>query len=97
MAEYMPNSLDKVLHSVLTSDSIEIMASDIMGPQGVIPGNQYSLCTMWKDNEELTSTFAKLAEGGTINHPLEKVHFGTFGELTDKFGIAWMFQSDPQA
>lgn len=46
---------------------------------------------------EIEPAFAKLSEGGNVGHPLNEEFFGTFGELTDKFGIDWMFQADSKA
>ena len=44
------------------------------------------------DNLQLAeTTFAKLAEGGSITEPLKKQFWGDiFGMLTDKFGVHWM-------
>jgi uncharacterized glyoxalase superfamily protein PhnB len=41
--------------------------------------------------------FAKLSAGGTVNTPLIEEYFGTFGDLTDKFGIGWFFQAGGNA
>ena len=40
-------------------------------------------------------TFQIFSAGGEIGHPLKEEFWGgTFGDLTDKFGINWMFNFD---
>ena len=42
--------------------------------------------------EEINSFFNNLSAGGKINHPLQQTFWGaTFGDITDKFEIHWMF------
>ena len=44
-----------------------------------------------KEDAALRGYFQRLAEGGTVDMPLEKQMWGDeFGMLTDKFGISWM-------
>ena len=93
--EMPPETHDHVLHSRLAAGEIVFMASDMMGPGEWVGGNAVSLCISGSTKAEIEAAFAKLAEGGTVNQPLIDVFFGTFGSLTDKFGINWMFQADP--
>ena len=74
-----------------------LMASDMMGPEGVVKGNAIYLCVIGSSKEEIEPIFAKLSEGGNVGHPLKEEFFGTYGDLTDKFGIDWMFQADNNA
>jgi PhnB protein len=98
MAGEMPPAMkDNVLHSSLTKDSLVLMAADMMEPGEVIKGNTFSLCVVGSSKAEIEPAFAKLSEGGNVGHPLNEEFFGTFGELTDKFGIDWMFQADSKA
>lgn len=79
-----------IVHAMLTSGAITIMASDV-ADRGVTPGDNVQLSLVGEHAEELTSIFTKLAEGGTIDMPLEKQFWGdVFGSVTDKFGIKWM-------
>ena len=94
MAAQMSDMKDMIMHSVLTKDGLVLMASDMMGPEGVTKGNTVSLCVIGANAEELTPIFSKLSEGGTVTHELKTEFFGTYGDLTDKFGIDWMFQAD---
>jgi len=94
MASQMPDKKDNVLHSTLIKDGMVLMASDMIMPGEIIRGNTITLCINSGTKEELQQFFAKLSEGGTVGQPLTEAFFGTYGELTDKFRINWMFQAD---
>ena len=90
MASQMPDKKDNVLHSTLKKDGMVLMASDKIMPGELIQGNTITVCIIGGTKEELQQFFAKLSEGGTVGQPLTEAFFGTYGELTDKFGINWM-------
>lgn len=92
MAAQMPSEMGvKILHSSLTSNAIVLMASDCMGDK-VVNGNSVWLCLNCSSDEEINVFFNNLATEGKINEPLQQSFWGaTFGSLTDKFGIHWMF------
>ena len=96
MAATMPAGMrDKIMHSLLTSGSIRLMASDMIdmiGEEGYKHGNTVSLCLVCQSKEEIQTLFSKLSQGGQIKHPLKEEFFGTYGDLTDKYGFSWMFQ-----
>jgi PhnB protein len=95
MSEHVPAEMkNRVLHSSLTSGSLVLMASDTMGD---VPtsGNNNTLCVVGSAKGEIETLFAKLSAGGNVTHPLKEEFFGTFGDLTDKFGMNWMFQYSP--
>ncbi len=94
MASQMPDKKDNVLHSTLIKDGMALMASDMIMPGELKQGNTITLCINGGTKEELQQFFTKLSEGGTVGQPLTEAFFGTYGELTDKFGINWMFQAD---
>jgi PhnB protein len=94
MASDMPDKKDNVLHSMLKKDGMVLLASDMIMPGELIRGNTITLCINGGTKEELQQFFAKLSEGGTVGQPLTEAFFGTYGELTDKFGMNWMFQAD---
>jgi PhnB protein len=84
-----------ILHSSLTKDSLLLMGSDMVGPEGFIKGNTIALSLNCSSEDEIESCFSNLSSGGQVNHPLAKQFWGaTFGALTDKFGIRWMFNYD---
>jgi len=90
-----PSMKHQVLHASLLKDSLVLMASDMVGPDGFIKGNTISLSLNCRSEKEINAFFSKLSAGGQITHPLEKEFWGaTFGVLTDKYGIRWMLNYD---
>ena len=94
MASQMPGKENNVMHSMLKSGSIVIMASDLMMEGEVKPGNNITLTLSGGTKEELQGYFDKLKEGGKVTHELKEEFFGTYGDLTDKYGFNWAFQAD---
>jgi PhnB protein len=92
MAAQMPSEMGpRILHSSLTNGNITLMASDMMG-NAVVSGNSISLCVNCSSSEEINSFFQNLSTGGKVLDPLHQSFWGaTFGALTDKFGITWIF------
>jgi PhnB protein len=82
---------DNIMHAVLESDDITLMASDGMPGGKVNVGDNVSLSLSGDDTDKLTKYFNDLADGGKITMPLDKQMWGdTFGMFTDKFGLHWM-------
>jgi PhnB protein len=80
-----------ILHSILVRDGLVLMGSDMIG-DGLKKGNEVTLCLQCSSNEELHTIFDRLATNGQIRIPLHQSVWGaTYGELTDKFGMHWMF------
>lgn len=81
-----------ILHSSLTRKGILLMmGSDMMGTN-VRRGNSVALCLNCGSHDEIHAFFEKLSNGGQVITPLHQSFWGaTYGELTDKFGINWMF------
>ena len=92
MAAQMPPEMkDKVLHSVLTSGDIVIMASDLCREKRV-QGNAHQLCINCDTDEEFTSFFTKLSAGGSVVEDIKEMPWGAkFGALLDKYGNNWIF------
>jgi PhnB protein len=90
-----PNMHDQLLHSLLKTDELEIMATD-MRPEALNEGNAVHLCLICKTEEELHNLWNKLSAGGKINQPLHKMFFGFIGTFTDKFGKSWILECDAQ-
>lgn len=80
---------DQVMHSdLMVNDGVTLMGSDQPGP----PPTNGSVSLSGDDDTTLRAWFAGLAEGGQITLPLEIAPWGdAYGQVTDKFGIAWMF------
>lgn len=81
----------QILHSVLSRGGLTLLGSDMIGKR-LQKGNDVTLCMRCSSHEEINSCFDRLAEGGKIKMPLHQSFWGaTYGELTDKFGMNWMF------
>ena len=93
--DQMPaESQNNVMHSMLRSDGMVLMASDMMMPGELVKGNAITLAIIGRSKAALETFFTKLSEGGNVTQPLQETFFGIFGTLTDKFGLNWMFQAD---
>ncbi len=90
--EFQTGDSDLIMHAMLEADNgITLMASD--PPPGMTPdrGASIRMSLSGDNDEELRGYWQKLAEGATIEEPLETAPWGdAFGMLTDKFGINWM-------
>lgn len=81
---------DHILHGVLTLGAGQLMVSDVTSNAPASGNVQVSVD--FTDIKEMMRTFAALAEGGTVNVPLQDTFWGAkFGMLTDPFGVRWMF------
>lgn len=87
-----------VMHALLESPSgFVLMASDTPPGMPRAEGTgSITLSLSGDDDAELRGYWDKLADGGTVTMPLEPQMWGdTFGQLTDRFGIAWMVDITP--
>ena len=85
-------SEDAILHSSLTGDGFLLMASDMVGREGFRVGTNLSLSVNCSSEEQMQSFFTHLSSGGTVIEPIREQFWGdTFGALTDKYGVCWMF------
>ena len=93
MAAQTPAEMrDKIMHSVLASGNTVLMGSDMIGGGEYKPGNTVYLCLVCESKAEIERLFSKLSVGAKATRPLKEEFFGTYGDLTDKFGFGWMFQ-----
>jgi PhnB protein len=85
-----PEWQKKILHARLQIGGDQLMGSD--APPGRYQGsNGYSVTLRVDTPEEAERVFNGLAEGATIQMPLDRTFFAQkFGMLADKFGIPWM-------
>ena len=94
-AECKEGTENDIMHSTLQKDGLLLMASDMIGPEGLHQGNNMSLCVNCSSEEEIRTFFQNLSAGGTVIDPLKQQFWGAlFGVLTDKFGIRWLFNYD---
>ncbi len=94
MSKDMPDKKDWVMHSMLKSNGIVLMASDLIMGGEIKQGNSVTLTLSGGTLEELKGYFEKLSTGGKVRQPLQAAFFGTYGDLADKYGVLWAFQSD---
>lgn len=90
-----PEVMGLIMHSVLTTGTgFTLMASDSVDrtPRAVGTEIAVSVSGAAKDDHELRAAWAELSAGAEITMPLETAMWGdTFGMLTDRFGLHWMF------
>ncbi|MCD7901513.1 MAG: VOC family protein [Bacteroides sp.] len=76
----------------------------LMGADGVevygtkaVPGNNFSIYVSAENQDEAYRIFHRLAEGGSIQMPISRAHWGDyFGMCMDKFGISWFVNYSPK-
>ncbi len=90
-----PEMKNNIMHSTLIKDGIQIMASDLIGPGGYIPGNTVALALNCKSEAEINTLYTALLAGGEVIDPLKVQFWGAmFGVVEDQFGIRWMLNFD---
>lgn len=82
-----------VMHSQLTANgTVVVMGADVPSHMGEGPLPNGTVSLSGDDETTLKGWWDGLAEGGTVQMPLEKAPWGDhFGQLVDRFGITWMF------
>ena len=79
----------KIMHSSFRVGGATIMASDGVNDHAGFKG--FSLALSVPTVAEADRAFAGLADGGTVQMPLEKTFWSPrYGMLTDRFGVSWM-------
>ena len=97
--QYPTEQQNKVINARLTSGAIDISASDWLHPtRAPQQGNTVCLYISEATYTQLKEIFEKLSEGAdrTLLDTLRDMPFGSYGALTDKFGVRWMFQGERQ-
>jgi len=88
---------DKVMHARLAIGESILMASDAP-PDRYNEPKGFSVSLSVKSPAEAERIFAGLAEGGTVQMPLQQTFWAArFGTLVDKFGIPWMVNCEQSA
>jgi PhnB protein len=86
---------DLITYARLESGALVCSASDWLATNREHQvGSHVALFVTVPDSATLDRYFSTLAEGGPIDErqPPREVSFGTYGALTDRFGIRWMFR-----
>lgn len=85
---------DLIMHSQLVTPDLTLMGADVPTGMPWVEGSNGSISLSGgpEDEEQLRGFWTGLADGATVTQPLEKAPWGdTFGMLTDKFGVNWLF------
>ena len=84
-----------VMHSRLNINGSNVMFSDVFPGMPFIEGNNISLAVVSTNLDEVKSQFNKIKEGGKVDMELQETFWSKcYGQVTDKFGIAWQFNYD---
>jgi PhnB protein len=97
-----PGWKNKVMHSTFDANGARFMASDGMPPSagsgqaGAPSYNGFSMSVYVPgDKAQAQRVFDALAAGGKVTMPFAPPFWGgSFGMLTDRFGVPWMVSSD---
>lgn len=92
--ENIPENLkDQIMHITLPIGDSYLMGTDAPEEMGfkLNFGNNTYIMISPDSREQSKEIFDKLAEGGTIEMPLEDMFWGDYyGSLKDKYGVQWM-------
>lgn len=88
----MPDRMKScIVQATLKQGAIVIMASDMVGENGLKSGNSVSMFINCSSEEEMRGYFQRLSEDGRSVYPIAKTHWDAlFGQLTDKYGNSWL-------
>ncbi|MGD9738370.1 MAG: VOC family protein [Bauldia sp.] len=87
-----PKNADRVMHAVLKSGPLTLMASDTRPGEAATPGDNTWLNVNCDSEADIDRFFSALAAGGKTVMELQNTFWGArFGMLTDRYGINWMF------
>ncbi|WP_026584138.1 VOC family protein [Bacillus sp. J33] len=86
-----------VMHARLNICGSNVMFSDTFPGMPFTVGNNINLAIVIKDLDDLRKYFTRLKEGGTVSMELQETFWSKcYGQLTDKFGVNWLFNYDSE-
>jgi PhnB protein len=95
---FPPEKYDRIINAQLSSGDIEISATDWMSDDlSPIKGNMMSIFVIGTETTKLQAIFNSLSEDANKDVTFQELHelpFGLYGQLTDKFGVSWIFKGD---
>jgi len=85
-----------IMHAMLTTeDGLVLMGSDTPPGMPYAPPAGTSVSLSGDDGDRLQRCWDALSDGGTVTLPYAPAPWGgTFGMLTDRFGVPWMVAGD---
>ncbi len=99
-AQFPEEKHERIINARLQSGNIDFSATDWMASPNLepVPGNMMSIYVVGGSFDELKTAFDKLSEGAVQDKrtfiALNNMPFGSYGQFTDKFGVAWIFKGD---
>jgi PhnB protein len=90
----------RIINAQLKSSAIDFSATDWMASPTLEPkqGNTFGIFVIGVTYDELKTVFDKLAEEADKDKrtfiELHNMPFGTYGQLTDKYGVSWIFKGE---
>ncbi|MGH8781671.1 VOC family protein [Paraburkholderia sp.] len=97
LADQMPpENAQRILHAALEFDGRLLMASDTMVGHPYEGMKGFMLALNIPTVDEAHRIFNTLAEGGTVNMPMQKTFWAeSFGMAIDRFGTPWAINGNP--
>lgn len=94
-----PPTGDGIMHACLKLPGGAMLFAGDTPPGMEFPGMKgVMLALQYATVDEAHSAFHALAEGGRVTMPLAPAFWArTFGMLTDRFGVSWAVNGEPQA
>lgn len=91
-----PGEEHLVMHGQLTTaDGLVLMVSDVPSTMEYAAPTGFSVSVSGDEAERLQEVWDGLADGGAVTAPYTTPPWGgTFGMLTDRFGVVWMILCD---
>ncbi len=92
-----PDGRNRIMHVSLPLGGALLMGSDTFPGSDAphVVGTNFAITVPAESREECDRLFARLAAGGTVLSAMEETFWGSyFGQLRDRFGVAWMFNFD---
>lgn len=82
---------NKVMHGALTiSDTVSVYAADSVTEDEDKYASSVFLHVEFDSEDELRAAWERLAAGGTVNMPVDRMFWGAvYGDLVDQYGIGW--------
>ncbi|MBP3041305.1 VOC family protein [Bacillaceae bacterium Marseille-Q3522] len=85
---------DLVVHAQLRVGNTYLMLSDTFPGEPYQLGSQVDVAITLNDVEKSNEVFGKLQEGGEVIVPLQETPWSpSYGQVRDKFGIAWQIST----
>lgn len=88
---------DRIQHARLSGDGFLVIGSDGHPSYPPTSGDSIALALVGTDRAKMQAAFVKLSEGGVVKMPLTEGSWGGAAAwLTDRFGINWNLDLQPE-